>query len=91
MLGAALTLKTTAVVAMEEAPIPMVMESQTPTMLVQMKPPMLKMMLMVMDALTMTDLETVMETVAPVPIVMVMALLMTTITVQILWLERLWI
>ena len=91
MLGAVLTLKTTAVAAMEEAPILMVMESQTPTMLVQMKPPMLKMMLMVMDALTMTDLETVMETetVVPVPIVMVTALLMTTITVQILWLERL--
>ena len=91
MLGAALTLKTTAVAAMEEAPILMVMESQTPTMLVQMKPPMLKMMQMVMDALTMTDLETVMETetVAPVPIVMVMALLMTTITAKTRWPEQL--
>jgi hypothetical protein len=91
MLGAVLMLKIMVAVAMVEAPIPMVMEYQTPTMLAQMKPPMLKMMLIVMDALTMTDLETVMETetVAPVPIVMVMALLMTTITVQILWLERL--
>jgi hypothetical protein len=34
MLGAALTLKTTVAVAMEEAPIPMVMEYLTRTMLV---------------------------------------------------------
>jgi hypothetical protein len=53
----------------------MVMEYQTPTMLAQMKPPMLKMMLIATVALTTTDLETVTETetAAPVPIVMVTA------------------
>jgi hypothetical protein len=72
-------LKIMVAVAMVEAPIPMVMEYQTPTMLAQMKPPMLKMMLIATVALTTTDLETVAETVtetetaAPVPIVMVTA------------------
>ena len=91
MLGAVLMLKTTAVVEAVVQTIPMVTESQTPTMLVQMKLRMLKMMLMVMDALTMTDLETVMETetVAPVPIVMVMALLMRRITAKTRWPEQL--
>ena len=66
MVALTMTDLETVAVAMVEAPIPMVMEYQTPTMLAQMKPPMLKMMLIATVALTTTDLEPVMEAVTAV-------------------------